>query len=234
MSKILHGANMEINFYPHSKWLKGSDFHGYVCEICNSVWIYNLAQLLGKSWYQSDGRKEDSPLVINPLWSVSSFRNSSRISCSSFWSNAPISAWGEQSKYKITRNTWSIQPLPPPWWRSTTCWTQRSQSSHCHPCRPDMTVLPLSKTVLPVMFWMIKWMTPVLMFWMITIMSRETITTWRIKHLASPSVILPPTCAPPIGIGIQQLHLRRHFKIDNNFHSLSIQLAKSETFHHLL
>ena len=97
MSKILHGANMEINFYPHSTWLKGSDFHGYVCEICNSVWIYNLAQLLGKSWYQSDGRKEDSPLVINPLWSVSSFRNSSRISCSSFWSNTPISGVNNQN-----------------------------------------------------------------------------------------------------------------------------------------
>ena len=113
MSKILHGANMEINFYPHSKWLKGSDFHGYVCEICNSVWIYNLAQLLGKSWYQSDGRKEDSPLVINPLWSVSSFRNSSRISCSSFWSNAPISGWTIkiQNHQKYLINSTSPSPL---------------------------------------------------------------------------------------------------------------------------
>ena len=34
--------------------------------------------------------RKDSPLVINPLWSVSSFRNSSLISCSSFLENASI------------------------------------------------------------------------------------------------------------------------------------------------
>ena len=132
--------------------------------------------------------RKDSPLVINPLWSVSSFRNSSLISCSSFLENASIDLvvrkqncqknWHQKKwhqryllalgllnnqKRKSPKLLIMIQPLPPPWWPPTICWTRKSQSSHFHPCPPDIKSMTTERMMM--MF---------LVFYMATILSRNS------------------------------------------------------------
>ena len=63
-------------------------------------------------------------------------------------------------------------------------------------------------------------------FLMITIMTthRDNLT-WRIKHVASPSVILPPTCAP-------NPHLDSNFKTGQAIFSLGPPILKLENNFH--